>query len=104
MSILRIYAEPLHGHWTAWVEGRSATHSCGGDTAASALLRLLELLEIDPDQLEPDHDASYDDRQGFRLRQCSPCPECRGSGRYVGLVQVEPCRNCNGSGLIAGST
>ena len=26
------------------------------------------------------------------------CPECRGSGRYVGLTVDEPCRACGGSG------
>ena len=29
-----------------------------------------------------------------------PCPDCGGSGRYVGLIVVEPCRTCRGSGSI----
>jgi hypothetical protein len=62
MTQIRIYAEPLHGHWTAWVEGMAATHSCGGDTAASALLRLLKRLDIAPEQIEADVDACYGDR------------------------------------------
>ena len=28
------------------------------------------------------------------------CPECGGSGRYVGLNVIEPCQCCAGSGRI----
>lgn len=26
------------------------------------------------------------------------CPDCRGSGKYIGLNVVEPCLGCGGSG------
>ena len=28
------------------------------------------------------------------------CPECRGTGQYVGFTKVEPCTECNGNGKI----
>lgn len=31
-------------------------------------------------------------------RTAATCPECRGSGKYVGLQTVEDCRACGGSG------
>jgi DnaJ-class molecular chaperone len=30
------------------------------------------------------------------------CPDCKGSGKYVGLQIVEPCTLCNGSGKSRG--
>ena len=32
------------------------------------------------------------------------CTECRGSGKYVGLVEEEPCRACAGSGELPVTT
>ncbi len=29
------------------------------------------------------------------------CPDCNGSGQYVGLTVVEPCRACGGTGWLA---
>jgi hypothetical protein len=29
------------------------------------------------------------------------CPECGGSGQYVGLTVVEPCRDCGGTGRLS---
>lgn len=41
-------------------------------------------------------------RMGPRLlhqeQGMNTCPECRGSGRYVGLTVDEPCRACGGTG------
>ena len=31
---------------------------------------------------------------------CSPCPACKGSGKYVGLLAVEDCAECDGVGLV----
>lgn len=31
-----------------------------------------------------------------------PCPDCGGSGNYVGLAVVEECRTCAGSGRVPG--
>lgn len=29
--------------------------------------------------------------------QSTPCPDCKGTGQYVGFSIIEPCRSCNGS-------
>lgn len=29
------------------------------------------------------------------------CPDCGGSGKYVGLLTVDTCRTCGGDGRIA---
>jgi len=39
----------------------------------------------------------------MRNKESSPnisCPDCKGSGQYVGLTVVEPCRRCRGSGAV----
>ena len=28
------------------------------------------------------------------------CPDCGGSGKYVGLIVIEPCKRCDGAGVI----
>jgi DnaJ-class molecular chaperone len=30
----------------------------------------------------------------------NPCPDCGGSGRYVGLNVAEDCERCGGSGRV----
>ena len=83
----------------AWIEDQPA-HSFGGDTAATAVMRLLRAFGIDPDTIEAGYDACRMDRQVFRVGRSDPCPDCRGSGRYVGLTAVEPCSTCGGAGRI----
>lgn len=31
------------------------------------------------------------------------CEDCKGTGKYVGLIVIEPCAACGGSGEVAGS-
>jgi DnaJ-class molecular chaperone len=30
----------------------------------------------------------------------SPCPDCKGTGRYVGLTVDEACTTCDGMGTV----
>lgn len=36
-------------------------------------------------------------REGV-IRDPVRCPECKGTGKYVGFLLVEPCQRCQGSG------
>jgi len=47
-------------------------------------------IEIDDTEEEP-----YDDSKDH-----TRCPDCKGSGKYVGLREVEDCPRCDGSGWI----
>lgn len=33
-----------------------------------------------------------------------PCPDCRGTGQYVGLVETDVCRTCGGDGTRVTTT
>ena len=99
---LRILAKRRFGHWTAWF-AHAPQEAFGSDNPREAITRLLEA--------HPEYDI---DRKGLRLSNqlvdgnCieitvvlhggSPCRECKGTGKYVGLQNVEDCRACGGSG------
>jgi DNA-binding NtrC family response regulator len=39
--------------------------------------------------------------KGSKREAPAICPDCRGSGRYVGLTVIESCRACGGTGRLA---
>lgn len=40
-----------------------------------------------------------EEMQGFPTGfEAGPCPDCKGSGQYVGFAAIEPCTRCGGSG------
>jgi hypothetical protein len=95
---MRIICEKLHGRWSAWIEGRHET-VFGGRTYRGAVRRLAaEVPGIDLAHIRPAREETYPGR--IVLVCTEPCPECGGSGKYVGLLTVEDCGRCGGSGRI----
>lgn len=93
----RIIAEQdRSGHWTAWFAD-DPCHAYGGDTAATAVVRLLEASGGDSMAITADYSSSDQRHMEFVLGG-DHCPDCCGSGLYVGLNAVEDCRRCCGSG------
>lgn len=88
------------GHWSARFADVPQV-SYGGRTTAEAISRLLQTLR-DPDlYMWPLSDHAAVDAGTFAIAVGSaPCPDCNGSGRYVGFQAVEPCGTCEGRGRV----
>ena len=96
----RIIAEAdPHGGWSAWLED-TPYEAWGGDTAATAVMRLLRVHGWSVGLVAPDHDPEHPERQVFRLKRGDVCPDCGGAGKYVGLSVVETCGMCGGRGTV----
>lgn len=96
---MRIICEKLHGRWSAWVEG-CPEMVFAGRTYRGAVRRLAaEVPGIDMAYLQPVREELHSRRIVFVCTE--PCPECGGSGKYVGLLKIEACDRCGGSGRIA---
>ena len=93
-----IIAEQTHGTWTAWQE-HSPCLSFGGDEPATAVSRLCESEGIDLATLACRYSKVTRDRMEF-VTASGPCPDCGGSGQYVGLSEVEDCSTCCGGGRV----
>ena len=91
----RVVVTNTAGHWTAWQAG-SPQVAFGGDTAAVAIRRLCEAAGIDGTQIVADHVRCSEDVMEFLVGEMDDCPDCGGTGRYVGLNVVEDCRVCGG--------
>ena len=63
-------------------------------------MRLLRVHGISVALVGADHDPAHPERQVFRLKRGDVCPDCGGSGKYVGLLAVEKCGTCGGSGTV----
>lgn len=86
------------GHWSAWFADEPQT-TFGGDTMLTALQRLGTVLrESENRRLRPvtGPDELVAGRAELELPE--PCPDCHGSGVYVGLSMAEPCERCGGAG------
>ena len=93
-----IICERLHGHWSAWFIDSPET-AFGGEWPADAIERLVATVpELDAEKIVADHEQSTDTRLVFVIEEPGVCPECGGSGEYVGLDVKETCRTCGGSG------
>ncbi len=92
--------------WSACLEGEPQ-QGCGGATVSKAVRRWLALNRDPfpgPYAMQLDKQQSTLDRRVVLLTATSTCPECGGSGRYVGLTLVENCKTCDGSGLVSSET
>ena len=69
----------------------------GGPSASIALERAVSGFGFSTDDLDAAGPWDGDpDRLVFRRKET--CPDCGGSGRYVGLAAVETCGRCGGRG------
>ena len=93
---MRIRAEQLHGHWTAWFVGHPE-NGFGGATLGHAISRLVEAAGLSVDDVA-NHANRTADRLAFVVGP--QYPDCGGSGRYVGLNETGVCGTCGGVGRI----
>ena len=82
------------GHWACHQEGRPEL-SASGMTAAHAFERCCAIYRVDP----ADFRSAVAGKGGVFTPLIS-CPDCGGSGRYVGLNIAEPCGTCGGTGSV----
>jgi hypothetical protein len=97
---------PTNQDWSVWLESEPQ-QACGGMTPMNAVRRWLELNETrfpGPFDVRRIQQESTLDRQVIFLNRKTTaeatCPECDGSGRYVGLHLVEDCAACGGAGVV----
>lgn len=95
---MHIIAEQLEGHWSAWVKSDPAT-AFGGRDAREAVKRLCSQLGLDVRCLAPEWQGCHAGRMEFVYGKV--CPDCRGSGRYVGLNTADDCASCDGTGRMS---
>lgn len=88
------------GCWRAWLD--SQPDACVSDlTARAAAARLVRATPgLDADSLQLVERSGGSGFMVFAVSRARSacCPDCGGSGRYVGLTVIEPCRTCGGSG------
>lgn len=98
MRIICEQTEP--NQWLAWVEGNIG-QAFPGPTATAATEGLAESLDgVSPDSLVI---VKSESRLGrFVFTADTTCPDCKGSGQYVGLVETGDCKSCGGSGRTGG--
>lgn len=90
------------GHWSVWFTDAPQT-AFGGPSPLEALARLFATLDppIDFRDIQPLTDWPSTIPGFFEVSLGSnPCPDCNGSGRYVGFQAVEQCVRCQGRGRV----
>lgn len=104
MSRERIICGERHpsGYWVAWLADMPQ-NAIGGGSAVEALSRILATMEppCDLQDIWPLTNLQLLVSGSFEFAVGSaPCPDCKGSGRYVGFQAVEPCGSCEGRGRV----
>lgn len=96
---MRIVCEQIEpNHWTAWFTNQPET-AYDGASPLRAVVRLLDHTPgVDARSLVPDSSRTRDGHLEFVLNR--ECPDCRGTGEYIGLCEVSPCKTCGGSGRV----
>ena len=97
----RIIVERLHDHWAAWFND-APEFSYGGRRPVDAIDALLsahsERGVVRGQVFALQEEVRVDHLEFLVSVAAERCPECKGSGRYVGLQAVETCQFCGGSG------
>ena len=93
------------GLWTAWFDGQSDQIQVGRSQgeAVRRLLARTRHRRIPPTDIWADPSATRDGHLEYVVvtdQNTDPCPDCQGSGQYIGLSVVEPCQTCQGSGML----
>ena len=83
------------GHWSCRRSDRIGI-TAGGDSSTTALERCCEIYLADASAFNVAESTA--DRVLYRQKIL--CPQCAGSGEYVGLAVVEACSECAGTGLV----
>lgn len=104
---LRIIAEDVHGYWTACFANPPSNEIYRGNDAMDAIQRLIANTPEWNVQLE-DFEPDWENCSAHHLemvliqplRNRKRCPDCGGTGKYVGLNIVELCANCGGRGSL----
>jgi hypothetical protein len=97
-ELTRIIAEDNLGQWSAWFT-RAPGAIARGPSMKSAVAQLVQTHGLDPASVTLMYHGIGPRRHEFRIRS-TVCPECRGSGQYVGLTTVESCQRCDGYGRL----
>ena len=104
---LRIIAEDVHGYWTACFTNTSPNEIFRGHDAMDAIQRLIDNSSewnLRLEDFEPDWEncsAHHLEMVLIKpLRKRQTCPDCSGTGQYVGLNVVETCAKCGGRGSL----
>lgn len=88
------------GHWSASFD-EHPEFAFGADSAVLAAKRLVRSAEdLDESTLRTVYRSEDGRLAALTVRRSGGggCPECGGTGRYIGLAVVEECRACGGSG------
>jgi hypothetical protein len=93
--------------WSAWFVDQPH-ETAAAPNAADAVWQLLKNWGVDlgTAHILPDRDKCSSELGHFEMLDLPhkiPCPDCKGSGTYVGLSVVESCRRCGGNKTIARS-
>ena len=94
---------PAGRDWSAWLDGHPE-QAAGGHTVMSAVNRWLQLNSDrfpGPFATRINEEKSSLDHRVVILSSVARCPECGGTGRYVGLTVIETCRKRDGTGLVS---
>ncbi|MDA1013603.1 MAG: hypothetical protein O3A00_04010 [Planctomycetota bacterium] len=103
----RIVVESDGHHWRAWFADDPADWTVGSLPG----LALKRVLAAKSERVPPAYKVRSDAARsteyhlefliGPEFSESSGCPDCGGSGKYVGFSVIESCRRCDGSGIIA---
>lgn len=103
---IRIVIQKLNNRWLARFSDKTGRVFEGDDPFIAARI----LIQNSPERgfctedFEPDPQSNRWNRLELRLVKPNrsqggkPCPDCGGTGKYVGLDVVETCATCGGSG------
>lgn len=103
----RIIAErDTGGLWTAWFDELPDEIQVGrsqGEAVRRLLYRTRDR-RIPAKDIWIDPAACRDGHLEFVVvteDKKNPCPDCHGSGQYIGLTVIEACQTCQGSGVLS---
>lgn len=106
--------EYFSGIFVGWWADRP-TVTADGQTVAACLIGMAALIRLDGEQLLQDVAAdrgwlftASNAMLKWDLVEVLPetsgkprCQDCKGSGKYVGFLEIEKCRGCGGVGVLA---
>ena len=102
----RIIVESDGHHWRAWFADDPADWTVGSLPG----LALKRVLAAKSERVPPLYKVHSDSERsteyhlefliGPEIPETEHCPDCNGSGEYVGFIVIEACKRCSGTGFI----